>query len=267
MGLLDLIDVAVNVQQSRRIGQTREQLARMEQGMLQEAERRQFIESLRNTVFTVGQNIRALEQRVEAMPQPCYVTARALATRLQEYGIAPEIFPEFADKEYVQQVREKIAAITQRSRSVLNDEQIMQADACVQAIVEMPVLDQAIEAQTAAAALKHVEAARSRQNKYVGIGLVLVVVALAVGRVSVPLMFIPLVLAVAVIYFGMDRDSNLHEKYQALQEKVQSGAQAARRFEGIPDLQQLRRERQQLIQIVMGQIEGYEKLLAGPAGG
>lgn len=66
MGLLDLVDVAVNVQQSRRIGQTREQLARMEQGMLQEAERRQFIESLRNVVFTVGQNIRALEQRVEA---------------------------------------------------------------------------------------------------------------------------------------------------------------------------------------------------------
>ncbi len=30
MGLLDLVDVAINVQQSRRIGQTREQLVRME---------------------------------------------------------------------------------------------------------------------------------------------------------------------------------------------------------------------------------------------
>ena len=217
MGLLDLVDVAVNVQQSRRIGQARDQLTRMEQGMLQEAERRQFIESLRNIVFTVGQNIRALEQRVEAMPQPCYVTARALTWRLQEYGIAPEIFPEFADKEYVQQVREKIDAITQRSRSVLNDSQVKQADACVQAIVEMPALDQTIdEVRTAAAELPRIEAARSRQNMYVGIGIALIVVAMVISRLYVPLMFIPLLAGVVLVGLGISQGPNLEEQRQAL---------------------------------------------------
>jgi uncharacterized protein HemX len=265
--MLDLVDVAVNVQQSRRIGQTREQLARMEQGMLQEAERRQFIELLRNIVFTVGQNIRALEQRVEAMPQPCYVTAKALAWRLQEYGIAPEIFPEFADKEYVQQVREKIDVITQRSRSMLNDAQVMQADACVHAIVEMPALDQTIdEVRTAVADLQHVEAARSRQNLYVGLGIALIVVAMATALLFLPLMFILLLLGIGLVGFGIYQGSDLEEQRQALQAKVQNGAQAAKQFEGIPDLQQMRRERQQLIQQVMGQVEGYEKLLVGPAG-
>jgi hypothetical protein len=263
--MLDLVDVAVNVQQSRRIGQTREQLARMEQGMLQEAERRQFIESLRNIVFTVGQNIRALEQRVEAMPQPCYVTAKALAWRLQEYGIAPEIFPEFADKEYVQQVREKIDAITQRSRSALNDSQVKQADACVQAIMVIPALDQAIEGRAAEEQLRHVKESLSRQRLYMLGGVGLLILALVMNQFSPLFLLVFFLAGIGVMYVSSGHIKLLTAQRQALQAKVQNGAQAAKRFEGIPDLQQMRRERQQLIQQVMGQIEGYEKLL-GPAG-
>ncbi len=202
------------------------------------------------------------------MPQPCYVTARALAWRLHEYGIAPEIFPEFADKEYVQQVREKIDASTQHSRRMLNGAQIMQADACVQAIVEMPALDQTIEGHAAEEQLRQAKADLSRQRLYMLGGVGLLILALIVNQFSPLLLLVFFLTGLALMYMSGQQVKVLTKQRQALQEKMQHGKQLAAQFFGgeTADLQQLRIERQQCIQAVMGQIEGYEKLLVGPAG-
>jgi len=102
MGLLDLVDLAINVNQSTQLHQTREQIKRLEMGSYQESMRKQVLEGLRNFVFTIGQNLKSFDQYIEEAPQPIYVTAKTIAWRFQDLGITQEVFIEFADKEYVQ---------------------------------------------------------------------------------------------------------------------------------------------------------------------
>lgn len=155
---LDLIGIGIDVAQSYQIYQARQQLGQMQAGAEATALQKQVLEVLRNFVFETAQDVKALEQRVTGSPQPVYVVARALNWRFQDIGISPEIFPDFSDKEYVLKVQETIAGVTQETRDRLSDAQVSQADACVQAIVQMPLLEQAIEAQEAHEHLQATEA-------------------------------------------------------------------------------------------------------------
>lgn len=144
MGVLDLVGFAVDMHQSAQIHNARQSLQRIEAGAMQEAARKQVLEVLRNFVFTIGQNLRALEQYTESLPQPAYIAAKTLLWNFQDAGITPEIFPEFTDKEYVQQVREKLHTIVQTSHNRLENMQLQQADLCVKFLIEMPTLEQAV---------------------------------------------------------------------------------------------------------------------------
>jgi predicted phage tail protein len=154
---LDLINIGIDVTQSYQIYKARQKLDQIESGAAAETLRREVLEVLRNFVFETAQDMKALEQRVAGSPQPVYVVARALEWRFQDIGISPGIFPEFADKEYVLQVQEVIGKVTQEAQGRLSETQVRQAEECVNAIVQMPLLEQAIEAQAAREQLQAVE--------------------------------------------------------------------------------------------------------------
>lgn len=149
MGWLDLVDLAIDVKQAADLHKAREQLRRIEMGAAEESLRRQVVEVLREFVFSSAQEVKTLETYLEGSPQPVYVAARVLEWRFQDVGIAPQVFPEFSDKEYVQGIQGDLARVIQDSRSRLTPGEISRAEECVDAFVQIPLLDQAIEAQSA----------------------------------------------------------------------------------------------------------------------
>lgn len=158
MGWLDLIDLAIDVKQAADLRSAREQLRRIEMGAAEEALRQQIVEVLRNFVFSSAQQVKILETYLESSPQPVYVAATAFERRFQYAGISAEVFPEFTDKEYVQGVQGNLVRVIQNSRGRLTPGEISRAEECVDAIVQMHLLDQAIEAQSAWEQLQATEA-------------------------------------------------------------------------------------------------------------
>ncbi len=154
---LDLINVGMNATQSYHIHQAQEQLQRMEAGAAAATLHAQVLEIMRNYVFEIAQDIKALEEHLQSAPQQVYVVAHALSWRLQDLGLTPEIFPEFADKEYVQRTETKIRYAIQESQTMLTPEQHTQADRAVEFVEQSDLLQQAIEAVSAQEELQATE--------------------------------------------------------------------------------------------------------------
>jgi hypothetical protein len=146
---LDLINVGLNAAQSAQIHQAQEQLQRMEAEAAEAALREQVLEVMRNYIFEIAQDIKALEEQLQQAPQQVYVVAHALRWRLENLGVTPEIFSEFADKEYVQQTQTKIRSAIQQSQTMMTAEQHTQADQAVRFIKQSDLLQDAIEAESA----------------------------------------------------------------------------------------------------------------------
>lgn len=199
-GWLDLIGIGIDVAQSHQIYKAREELGQLQAGAQAEAARKLILEMMRNFVFEIVQDIKALEDHMQTSPQQVYVVARALEWRLQDSGISPDIFPEFGDKEYVQQAFTRIRSATQQSRGQLSDEQFAQAETAVNYITETGLLTKAIEAKSAAQRLQATEAEWSALSKQAGH---------ASGRKKLgclgliaTFLFVPQILVLAVIGLG-----------------------------------------------------------------
>ena len=156
-GWLDLIGIGIDVAQSHQIYKAREELGQLQAGAQAEAARKLILEMMRNFVFEIVQDIKVLEDHMQTAPQQVYVVARALEWRLQDSGISPEIFPDFTDKEYVQQAFTRIKSAVQQSRGRLYEEQLTQAETAIKYITETGLLTQAIEAKSAQEELQATE--------------------------------------------------------------------------------------------------------------
>jgi hypothetical protein len=146
---LDLVNFGLNAAHSYQIQQTRAQLQRMETDAVESALHAQLLEIMRNFVFEIAQDIKALEDHLQTAPQQVYVVAHALRWRFQNMGITPEIFPEFVDKEYVQKTRTKIGEAIQSSKALMRPSQLTQAETAVKFVTQSDLLQQAIEAMSA----------------------------------------------------------------------------------------------------------------------
>jgi hypothetical protein len=155
---LDLISVGINAAQSYQIHQAKEQLRRMEEGAAAEALRAQVLEVMRSYVFEISQDIRALEDHLQTSPQQVYVVAHALRWRLDEMGLTPDVFPEFADKEYVQQTQNKISYALRVSQNTMSPQQRHQAETAIKFITQADLLSDAVEAMAAKEELQAMEA-------------------------------------------------------------------------------------------------------------
>lgn len=156
-GWLDLIGIGIDVAQSHQIYKAREELGQLQAGAQAEAARKLILEMMRSFVFEIVQDIKALEDHMQTAPQQVYVVARALEWRLQDSGMSPDIFPDFADKEYVQQAFTRIKLATQQSRGRLSEGQLTQAETAISYITETGLLTKAIEAKSAQEELQATE--------------------------------------------------------------------------------------------------------------
>ncbi len=306
MGWLDLINIGIDAAQSYQIYQARERLRQIETGALTEALRKEVLEVLRNFVFATAQNLKELEQHLENSPQPAYVAARALEWRFQDIGISPEIFPEFTDKEYVLNVQEKLAEIIQDSQSRLTPDQISQGQECIKAIVQMSLLDQAVDMQVAREHLQSTEAEWKKvagdRSKFTMGGLAALGAAFFVCPVAY--CFSTFALAALVSSAGGSSQGSIlglvtivvngalflaslvggiillakrrnprHQELKKAREQWRDKIPDQETREQIVRLlgeqssdeyQRLRATRAGLVREVMGQIEGYDRLLASP---
>jgi len=167
-GWLDLIGIGIDVAQSHQIYKAREELQQLQAGAEEAALHKAVLEMMRNFVFEIAQDIKALEDKMQTAPQQVYVVARALEWRLQDSGISPDIFSEFNDKEYVQQTFTKIRTAVQQSKALLSQEQLTQAETAVGYIAESGLLNQAIETKSAFEELQSTEPEWNRLSKQAG---------------------------------------------------------------------------------------------------
>ena len=100
MGWLDVLNLAVDIGQSYQLQKIQGQVGAMQAGTLEERFRQQVIETLKNTIVSVNQDLKEIQSRAREFPKQVYVASRVLEWRLAYSNITPGIFPALADKEY-----------------------------------------------------------------------------------------------------------------------------------------------------------------------
>jgi hypothetical protein len=197
--LFDVTNLALNVSNFIQLSNQRDQLGSMQEQAMLETLRQRIIEIMRDEVFSSGQQLKVLHEFKEEAPQAVYVAASSMAWRLESAGITQEAFPEFRDKEYVEEVWTRLRDTVQDARDRLNPKERQDADDCVQLISQMPLLSRAIELQSMAEAREDTEAkwqqaeAKRKQNDklawvlmFVAFGLFLVtcIGSFAIGGIA-----------------------------------------------------------------------------------
>lgn len=109
-----------------------------------------------------AKDIQLAEANIEAYPQQVYIVAKTLGWRLHDSGLAPELFPEFSDKDYVFKTQNKIVEVIIKCQQNLTKAQIQQSDLAIKYITEIPTLMQAIKAKWS---LEQIQATQSKWNK------------------------------------------------------------------------------------------------------
>lgn len=103
----------------------------------------------RTLVFDSRETLKIIEPLKESDPLPVFAMARAVEWRFNALGITPALFPEFRDKEFVQETLDQVERIEKGTYGRMTPEQQKQAEDCAVALHEMPLLDKAIASATA----------------------------------------------------------------------------------------------------------------------
>lgn len=146
--LLDVANLAVNVSQSASLANQREQLETLRNQAAYAAVVEQILNELKHVVYVANGQAKALTEFKEEAPQAVYVVATTILQRFSSIGIKPEIFPQFQDKEYVGAVIRELDAVVTDTRTRLDANQLAEAQQCIAAIAQMPMLENAIEVQS-----------------------------------------------------------------------------------------------------------------------
>ncbi len=145
MGWFEVLNIALNAKQSYDLHQARQRLQDIEGKAVYDELEKQALLLLKNLVFSTANDISALEPHIEETPQPVYVTLQLLRRRLAEFNVSPHIFPDFSDKEYVQDVQQRLNDMLEKTKARLTPDEINRANETVQAITQMPNLEEAIK--------------------------------------------------------------------------------------------------------------------------
>jgi hypothetical protein len=299
MGWLDVIGVGIDAAQYYQLSKMRGQMQDTELDRLTNARRMEVIEAYRNVVFGTLKSGEALEDHLEASPQPVYVGAELLHRRLEIIGISTETFPEFADKEYVQKTFSHLQRIREEAGKKLSGSQVTQSEECVAAIVDMPSLDRAIELQESHSELKRVEddfkvhaKKRNRSTIWALLGMLGAPTLACIGCVGATsilggsasgsigstisrfVMVGMAVLALAGVGYGAfiflqggsPEYKELSKDRQKLKNRISelSGPEDGKPLpenQSLEQLQEVKRKKEHLIRSVMGQIENYDQFL------
>ncbi len=295
--LLDLVGIGIDIAQTRQIYKARSELERLKAGAQAAAERQMILEILRNFIFDIAQDVRMLEKHLETLPLQSYTVARALKWRIKDSGISPEIFPDLADKEYVQEVLTSIDSIAKRSREHLSNEQLARANTATDYIIEGDLLARAIEAKSALEDLQVMDlewkkaskqASHTSSLKSIGclgligtftiVPMVLMVLVGFMGSISEILASISMVFSIGVwlvclvgsiVLLGKGKPQRYRElqaQREALREKLLPADEWNRVVQLWGDLpsqgyRKIQAERQRFLNGIFGQIEGFDKFM------
>ena len=139
------LNTGLNVLQAAELYQTRQHLNRMEASQQEQQLAQELLAVVKNLYFATSQSAEVLEEKLTTEPQKVLVGARLLEWRLENVGVRPELFPTFEDKTYAADTHKAIKRLTTSSTNALTSEQIHDTEECLGYILEMPLLDNAIE--------------------------------------------------------------------------------------------------------------------------
>ena len=95
MGWLDVLNLAIDVGQTHQLNKVQGQLGSLQAGAIEERIKIQIIEALKNAVFSVNQDLKEIQARVDEFPKQVYVVSQVLDWRLDYIGIKPGVFPVY----------------------------------------------------------------------------------------------------------------------------------------------------------------------------
>lgn len=292
--LFDVANVAMNISQSAQLAEQRTRLEGLRGQAAAEALRQRLIETMRNFVFASGEQLKVLAEYKEEASQAVFAAASIMAWKFRAGGVTPEVFPEFRDKEYVQEVRSRLQDTLEDAQSRLSADEVQEGERCVEAIIQMPLLNEAIGVQSASEALEEtrssweqLESVRKDYTKkgwIVGLGAqALAACLLMVGPVlafsgdstasglggfltCASVFVVPVGGIIAGLILGSKGKTaewrKLKKEREALQERVpeQSRVQEMQAALGIKTSEEygiMRAERENLIHRVMAKTEGF----------
>lgn len=148
MSTWDWVRLGVDLATYDQARKAQQNLAAMKTAEEIEAARRALIQAMRNFIFDILSDIQRVEEHINEFPLQVFIVAKSLEWRLKDSRLTPEVFPEFSDKDYVYNTQKKINSVISESASRLSEEQLDQAELAVKCLIEMPLLQEAIQAKS-----------------------------------------------------------------------------------------------------------------------
>lgn len=141
----DYVSLGADMAQLSRLRQLQEHLHSL--SAIQEAEvaKQNYLSELKNIVFKISKNLNDLTPILRQNPKFAYLYLQQQLSVFSAYNIAPEIFKEFSDKEYVQKVLSTLNGLSARIAQALSPDDIWQVEQALKSIEQMPFLERAIE--------------------------------------------------------------------------------------------------------------------------
>lgn len=164
MGILDWINFGLGMASATASVSNAKRLEQMQREGAEAAVIQALLSALRDLVFDSREKLRIIEPLAAEDPMPVFAMARTVEWRLTTLGITPAIFPEFRDKEYVQETLNQLESVEKASYGRMTPDQRQQAEACAQALFEMPLLETAVTSETAREQFKATDSEWSTLN-------------------------------------------------------------------------------------------------------
>lgn len=301
--LLSAGNLLLDIKQSSDLQQANQQLSNMQETALQDALRKKYLEMLKNFIFNTYKRVELLEQYAKKLPMPVYVTTKLIEAGYNDIGITPNVFPDFADKEYVNKFQDKVGELLKKTRDGLSPNDLAQSEECVSGVLEMPLLEKAITSQNAQEQLdsldgewKNLEGyVSNRQRKGVlsivgAFAFPFIVICLGGGAVGtdnrtlgqliivitllVPLVFLAYGIFLLATRFPSGKKNRYAEiakerdRLRAMLATPEEAGQIVAKFGSLSSREylNLKETRQRLIQKIIEDVEGDEKLLSALSG-
>jgi len=188
MGWLDLIDVMIDVSQSYRLYNLQQQLDAMQAGQLTEQFRLKIIESLKNIVFSIHQDLKTIQPNIALYPRQAYVISLVLNWRLSHFNITPDIFPSLSDKEYAQAVIQGVKEVKLQLERLLDHQLIATANDIAKEMIEIPQLNEWINSFVTWNKIKNLESELSKLQSTKRAKTILGIFFIVVGIIVPPLL-------------------------------------------------------------------------------
>ena len=276
MGWLDALNLGVDIVQAYQLHKIKDQVGSMQMGAMEESYRKELIAALKNMVFSVNQDLKIIQSKVDEYPKQVYVIAEVLDWRINYFGISPEIFPELPDKDYSQNVIQGIRETKYLASQHLDAETLVDAEDISKKIIEVPKVTEWMEYSEARKKISNLEASISELKSKNFLFGILGTLSLIIGLVlfctfsidgsSGSWLFPLRVIGLGIVLLALRKKNDVKELNQKL-EKLKSSLPDQERVRELKNTcgnlsygaaQAKKSEYLSVIQAFMGEFKGFE---------